>query len=98
GPAVPDAGSHPFRWRVLALARPGGPPALVAGEYARGRRTRRLLRLPLDAATGLPLLGDGGVARPTSVADGALGMQGVVERDGVWHVTTSHGPVAPGSL
>lgn len=97
-PAVTDEGTEPFRWSFLSLSRTGGEAALVAGEYARGTKSRRLLRLPLDPSTQLPLLGTDGVARPTLVAKGVAGMQGVVERDGRWHVTVSHGPVTPGSL
>lgn len=96
-PAVTDEGAEPFRWSFLSLSRTGGP-ALVGGEYARGRRTRRLQVLPLDRGTRLPALGPDGVARPARVGEGVLGMQGVVEHEGVWHCTVSHGPLGPGTL
>lgn len=96
-PAVTDEGAEPFRWSFLSLSRTGGGPAIVAGEYARGARSRRLLRMAVDPRTRLPRLDEDGVARPSYVAEGVAGMQGAAERDGVWHCTVSHGPRGPGS-
>ncbi len=81
-------GVEPLRYSFLSA----GASGLVVGEYARGKRTRRLARIPVDAETGLPCGG------PVVVGDGVAGMQGVVEREGRWSVMTSHGPWVPGSL
>lgn len=96
--AVTDEGTEPFRWSFLSLSRSGGAPAMVAGEYARGRHTRRLARLPLDPVSRLPQLGADGVARASYAGRGVAGMQGAVEVGGVWQCTTSHGPFGLGSL
>ncbi len=42
-----------MRYSFLSLDRDADPPQLLAGEYAAGRsQTRRLVRFPLDPATG----------------------------------------------
>ncbi|WP_341231294.1 hypothetical protein [Nocardioides salarius] len=85
--SAPD-GVEPLRYSFMSA----GSSGLVVGEYARGKRTRRLARIPVDPATGLPC------GAPVVAGDGPAGMQGAVERDGRWSVTTSHGPWTPGSL
>ncbi len=101
-------GVEPLRYSFLSVdaspaspaspAAPGTGPELVVGEYARGRRTRRLARFALTPE-GAPVVGDDGRARPLSVHDsGVAGMQGAVVSRGRWHVTTSHGPWTPGTL
>ncbi|WP_228942423.1 hypothetical protein [Nocardioides sp. Leaf374] len=102
-------GVEPLRYSFLSVdaspaspasssAAPAAGPELVVGEYARGRRTRRLARFALSPE-GAPVVGDDGRARPLSVHDsGVAGMQGAVVSRGRWHVTTSHGPWTPGTL
>lgn len=94
-------GAEPLRYSFLSLDRASEPPALVAGEYARGSqgdRSRRLARFPLDPVTGLPRTGPDGAARPELLAEGVAQMQGAVVAHGRWHVTTSHGPWTFGSV
>lgn len=95
---VTEDGAEPFRWSFIGLSRSDGAPGLVAGEYARGRRTRRLVRLPLDPVSRLPGTGEDGLARASHAGEGVAGMQGAVEVGGAWHCTTSHGRAALGSL
>lgn len=86
--ATAPEGVEPLRYSFFSA----GPTGIVVGEYARGRRTRRLARIDVDPRTDLPC------SAPVVVGEGVAGMQGVVEREGRWSVTTSHGPWGPGSL
>ena len=100
-------GVRPMRYSFLSVehARDDAPAHLVAGEYNRGDRSRRLVRYALDEA-GLPVVGPDGTARPVGVPDeGPPRMQGAVRlapagaaRGGRWVVQTSRGPFWPGSL
>lgn len=93
-----DEGVERLRHSFLSVDRSGSPPALVVGEYGRGRQTTRLVGFALDLATGEPVLGGDGQARPVWSGTGVPGMQGVAVVDGRHHVTTSHGPWTPGSV
>ncbi|MFC6286217.1 hypothetical protein ACFP3Q_07945 [Nocardioides sp. GCM10027113] len=97
--AETDEGTEPFRFSFFSLDRSGGTPSLLAGEYARGRQTRRLVRYALEPGSGHLATDGDGVARPTWLVDAGVGhMQGVVS-DGDWLVvSTSHGPFTLGSL
>lgn len=100
---VQRAGTDPdherFRYSFLGLDRSDdATPALVSGEYARGGRTRRLVRYEIDPGTGLLRVDDDGSARPVSVADGVGRMQGVVVRQGRHLVSVSAGPWLPGTV
>ena len=93
-----DDGHERLRYSFLSLDRSADPPLIVAGEYARGKRSRRLARFSLDPETLLLAAGDDGLVRPLSLDEGVAGMQGAVLARDRWHVTVSHGPWAFGSV
>lgn len=94
-----DEGLERLRYSFLSLDRSGPEPALLAGEYGRGDQTRRLVRYPLDAATGALATSEDGIARPVSLDDGGVGqMQGAAAVGDRLFVTVSHGPWHPGSV
>lgn len=85
-------GTEQLRYSFCSVERDPAGDLLHVGEYGRGEMSRRLVRFPLDPATGLPgpeaqLLGEG----PTT-------MQGVVVLEGRHHLTSSHGTRLPGTL
>ncbi|WP_028659137.1 hypothetical protein [Nocardioides insulae] len=87
-----------LRFSFLGLDREVGPAELVVGEYGGGAMSRRVARFPLDPATGLPVSGPDGLARPRSVElPGPLRMQGIAVTPEGLAVTTSHG-LRPGTL
>jgi hypothetical protein len=95
-----DEGHDPMRYSFLSLDRsaPEGP-ALVAGEYGRGRQTTRLARFPLDPTTYHLVSGEDGFSRPLLLdGQGTRGMQGAAIVEDRWYVTASQGPVGLGSL
>jgi hypothetical protein len=96
--AESDEGHERLRYSFMSLHRGTAPPELVAGEYARGDRTRRLARFPIDPETQLLRTTSDGVARPAGLDEGVGQMQGAVVAGGRFHVTVSHGPWMPGSL
>lgn len=94
-----DDGHETMRYSFLSLDRSGPEPRLVAGEYARGGRTTRLVDFAIDPETSLLRLSQEGHARPLSLAgDGVEGMQGAAVVGGTWFVTTSAGTRWRGSL
>jgi hypothetical protein len=94
-----DEGHERMRYSFLSLDRSGPEPALLAGEYARGDQTRRLIRYRIDPSTGALATAADGIARPLMLDDTGVGqMQGAVSARGAFHVTVSHGPWCPGSL
>lgn len=81
-----------MRYSFLSLDRSTDVPHLVAGEYARGDMTRRLVRYPLDPATYHLAAEPDGVSRPVSFDERGVGhMQGVAIVRGRFYVTTSRG-------
>lgn len=98
--ATHDEGHEPLRYSFLSLDRSGPDgPALVAGEYGRGKQTTRLARFPLDPSTHHLRGGEDGVVRPLLLEDqGERGMQGAATVGGRWYVTSSHGPWGLGSM
>lgn len=95
-----DEGFDPLRYSFLSLDRsdPEGP-ALVAGEYGRGKQTTRLARFPLDPTTYHLVSGADGFSRPLLLDEqGERGMQGAAIVRGRWFVTSSRGPWGLGSL
>jgi hypothetical protein len=81
-----------MRYSFLSLDRSTAVPHLVAGEYARGDMTRRLVRYPLDPETFHLAVEQDGVSRPVSFDERGVGhMQGVVIVRGRFYVTTSRG-------
>lgn len=93
-----DDGHAPMRYSFLGLDRSEAEPALVAGEYARGGGSRRLVRYAVDPETSLPRLGSDGLARPVAWWEGVPQMQGVVVRGGEHLVTVSKGRFLPGTV
>ena len=91
-------GHERFRYSFLALDRSEPTPGLLSGEYARGDRSRRLVRYEIDPATALPRLDPDGVARPVGLAEGVGRMQGVVVRNGQHLVSVSNGAWLPGTV
>ena len=97
--AVTDEGHERLRYSFLSLDRQTSPPQLLAGEYARGKQTRRLVRYQMDAATGLLDTADDGAARPLGLDESGIAQaQGAVAAMGRHYLTTSHGPFTPGSV
>jgi hypothetical protein len=96
--AETDEGHERLRYSFMSLHRGTSPPELVAGEYARGKKTRRLARFPIDPETQLLQTSADGVARPAGLDEGVGQMQGAVVARGRFHVTVSHGPWMPGSM
>jgi hypothetical protein len=81
-----------MRYSFLSLDRSTDVPHLVAGEYARGEMTRRLVRYPLDPTTYRLAAEQDGVSRPVSFDERGVGhMQGVAIVRGRFYVTTSRG-------
>jgi hypothetical protein len=96
--AVTDDGHERLRYSFISLDRSGSTPQLLAGEYARGRQSRRFVRFE-TGEDGLLRAGDDGVARPLLLDESGLAQaQGAVTARGRLFVTTSHGPWTPGSL
>ena len=97
--AVTGAGVVPMRYSFLSLDRSAAAPALMAGEYGRGKMTTRLVRYPIDPATSLLCRDAAGICRPALLEDaGVRGMQGAVAVDGTCYLTTSFGVHRLGSL
>lgn len=97
--AFTDDGHHRLRYSFLSLDRRSDPPALVAGEYSRGKAPTRLARYRLDPGTWQLPPGDDGFSRPLEVADGGVvRMQGAVLAQGRYHVSVSHGRWLPGTV
>jgi len=96
--AMTDEGHERLRYSFISLDRGSSPPALVAGEYAFGDKTKRLARFPIDGATQLLATSEDGLSRPAGLDEGVGQMQGVVVARGRFHVTVSHGPWMPGSV
>jgi hypothetical protein len=97
--AAAEKGHQKLRYSFLSLDHDTKPPELVVGEYARGEQTRRLARFPLDPETSLLIDGEDGLSRPLMLDNGGVGhMQGATVARGRYHVTTSHGPIKPGSV
>lgn len=92
------AGEEKLRYSFLSLDRAADPPEIVAGEYARGDKTRRLTRYALDPDTQLLATDQDDEARPIAVGVGVAQMQGAVIARQRWFITASHGPWTPGSV
>jgi hypothetical protein len=91
---------HPrMRYSFASIDRSATPHQLVAGEYAHGRGTTRLVRYDVDPETSLLRTAPDGRTLPASLDDaGVFGMQGATVVDGTWFVTTSRGRYRLGSL
>ena len=93
-------GTGRLRFSFLSVGRVAGELSLVAGEYRRaGAGSPRLVRYPLDEATGLPLLGADGRCAPAEVHEGQPPrMQGVAVHGSTWWVSASAGEDRAGDL
>ncbi len=94
------AGTARLRYSFLSVGRVEGRLSLVAGEYRRqGAGSPRLVRYPLDEATGLPLAGADGRCAPLEVHEGQPPrMQGAAVHGSTWYVTASAGADRAGDL
>lgn len=92
-------GTELMRYSFLSLDHDAEPPQLLAGEYATGDMTRRLVRYPLDPHTHHLAAHEDGTARPVWLDERGLGhMQGAVVARGRYYVTSSRGPRGRGHL
>lgn len=91
--AATEPGAEDMRYSFLSLDRDADPPQLLAGEYAAGRsQTRRLVRFPLDPATGHLAGAADETVEPVWLDEGGAGhMQGAAVARGRFYVTTSRG-------
>jgi hypothetical protein len=97
--ASSDPGTEDMRYSFLSLDRDSDPPQLLAGEYAVGKQTRRLVRFPLDPITGHLVAAADVTAEPVWIHDGGAGhMQGAAVARGRFYVTTSRGARHRGRL
>ena len=97
--AFADEGHERMRYSFLSLDRGGEEPRLLAGEYGRGRRGKRLVDFGIDPVTSLPRVSEEGRVVPLTLsAQGLDGMQGAVTVDDSWYVTTSAGPFLRGTM
>ncbi|MCW2606801.1 MAG: hypothetical protein JWO60_1494, partial [Frankiales bacterium] len=88
-----------LHWSFLSAGDVDGEKSLVVGEYGRKGSTPRLVRYPLDPATGLPATGADGRCLPRGVHEQQpLRMQGVAVVGQTWFVTASAGEGRPGDL
>ena len=88
-----------MRWSFLSVGEVEGRLSLVVGEYGRKGSAPRLVRYPLDPATGLPAVGADGSCPPLEVHERQpLRMQGVAVHGSRWYVTSSAGEGNPGDL
>jgi hypothetical protein len=88
-----------MRYSFLSLDRSDEVPHLVAGEYARGDMTRRIVRYPLDPETYHLQAEEDGVSRPVSFDDRGVGhMQGAAVVGGRYYVTASRGQWRLGAM
>ena len=92
-------GPH-LRYSFLSVAAVDGRRSLVVGEYRRaGSAPPRLVRYPLDAATGLPAFDADGWCPPLEVHERQPPrMQGVAVDGTTWFVSASTGRGNPGDL
>lgn len=92
-------GRDPLRFSFLWAGEVEGRLSLLVGEYGRKGTTPRLVRYPLDPATGLPETGADGRCAPLEVHERQpLRMQGVAVEGGSWFVSASSGEGKPGDL
>lgn len=94
-----DDGVERLRFSFFSLDRSTEPPTIVVGEYGRASgKTRRLARFRTDPQTGMPEADAEGLVVPELDDRGEDRMQGVAVVEGVYYVTTSNGPVTPGTV
>jgi len=92
-------GTGRLRFSFVSVGEVAGQLSLVAGEYRRSGGAPRLVRYPLDPATGLPLPGARGRCAPVEVHEHAPPrMQGAAVHGSTWYVSASAGEGNPGDL
>lgn len=88
-----------LRYSFLSTAHGPGGPSLIAGEYGRGTQSTRVARYALEPGTWDLRTDAAGVAHPVALHEvGLQRMQGVAVAGDDWYVTTSNGPVWPGTV
>jgi hypothetical protein len=94
------AGRRRLRFSFLSIGEVAGRPTLVVGEYRRVREAPpRLVRYPLDPATGLPFADASGRVAPVEVHERQPSrMQGAVVHGSTWWLTASAGEGVAGDL
>jgi hypothetical protein len=92
-------GVEEMRYSFLSLDRSTETPHLVAGEYAHGDMTRRIVRYPLDPTTFHMYAEEDGTSRPIAFDERGIGhMQGAAVVEGRYYVTASRGRWRLGAL
>ncbi len=91
---------HGLRHSFLSIGTADGRPELVVGEYRRnGETAPRLVRYPVDPATGLLTADSRGRVAPIAVhEDQPRRMQGVAVHGSTWFLTASAGQGVDGDL
>jgi hypothetical protein len=93
------AGTRRVRYSFLSAGTVDGRPNLVVGEYRRAGGAPRLVRYPLEPATGLPAVDDHGVCAPLEVYENQPDrMQGAAVHGTTWVLTASAGEGRAGDL
>ncbi len=90
-------GARRLRYSFVSLEHDEAAPHLVAGEYRNADGQGRLVRMPVDAATGEVGAADG-TGAPEVHEPGIERMQGACVVDGTWYITTSQGTRRNGDL
>lgn len=97
--AMADRGSEQLRYSFMSVDRSLVPARLIAGEYAVGSMTTRLVSYAIDPETSLLRTSEDGHAHPLSLAEAGIhSMQGACVVDGTYYITTSAGRYGRGSL
>jgi hypothetical protein len=93
-------GRQRLRWSFLSIGEVAGRHVLVVGEYRRrAQGPPRLVRYPLDPATGLPETDERGSMAPLDVHEAQPPrMQGVAVHGDTWFLSASAGEDVPGDL
>ncbi|MFS3128949.1 hypothetical protein ACLM5J_11155 [Nocardioides sp. Bht2] len=88
-----------LRYSFLSTAHGVDGPSLIAGEYGRGTQSTRVARYALEPGSWELRTDAEQNAHPVALHDlGIQRMQGVTITDDDWYVTTSNGPLWPGTV
>lgn len=92
-------GVRRLRYSFVSLEHDAAAPHLVVGEYRNSDDEGRLVRLPIDPATGRVRASAEAVLELDDVHEPrVMRMQGVCVVDGTWYLTTSEGTRRNGDL
>jgi len=90
------------RFSFLSLDLSTTPPSMLTGEYSVDEIVGRVVRWPMDPATGTFLVENGAVQASGALFPGIIKLQGALSRDGVYFFSSSKAktswPMSPGSL